>query len=155
MGYAMVCNQPPSSESRKLPDPPGPEESHLKRVFLLEDNDANAMVFEGYLELAGCCEVTRAASLAEMDTHLPDIIAGCYDLLVLDLMLPDGEGMEYARSIADKHSTPITVYTAKLSPPDMIRYGASNVIHVFSKPLHYRDFQAGFDRINQELAKND
>lgn len=120
----------------------------LKRVFLLEDNDANAMVFESFLEFAGCMAMDRAESLEAAEFYTDGIAEGLYDLVVLDIMLADGESTGLARRLSHTAACPIAAYTAKTTAQDMFFYQNIGFDYVFSKPLSMEHFQSGLEKLD-------
>ena len=86
-------------------------------ILLVEDNlrvqelVAEALRGDGY-------GVDAVATVAELLTATR---ASLYDLLIIDLMLPDGDGLDAVRSLrAENLSSPILVMTAKGSVDDRI-----------------------------------
>jgi DNA-binding response OmpR family regulator len=87
------------------------------RILLVEDNVQLNETNRRYLELAGyqidtafCLEDARK-SLASND---PDVI-------LLDVMLPDGDGIEFCEEITGKTAAEIIFLTAKTSETDQVR----------------------------------
>lgn len=77
-------------------------------IFLLEDDDAIGMGLEYSLEKEGYA-VTRAGSFAEAGSVWEN---GRYDLVILDVRLPDGNGYEMCRSIKAAEDVPVIFLTA-------------------------------------------
>lgn len=110
--------------------------------LLLIDDDARltAMVGE-YLRAAGF-DVTVAASLSEGRGRLQ---SGDYGLLLLDLMLPDGDGLELCRELRGEARTrrlPLLMLTARGEPMDRIvglELGADDYL---AKPFEPRELLA-------------
>lgn len=120
------------------PSPPPPMPARL----LLIDDDARLTGMVGdYLRAAGF-EVNTAGSLAEARSALA---AGRYELLVLDLMLPDGDGLDFCRVLRSdprwRHQ-PVLMLSARGEPMDRIlglELGADDYL---SKPFEPRELQA-------------
>mgnify|MGYP001056834464 CR=1 FL=1 len=88
----------------------------MAKIFVVEDNSGMLEAIVSYLEVEG-------------HTVVPfDRISGVYDaarmgnpdLIVLDVMLPDGDGFHLARRIRKEHDTPILFLTARNSESDRI-----------------------------------
>ncbi|MGI9423349.1 MAG: response regulator, partial [Hyphomicrobiaceae bacterium] len=81
-------------------------------ILLIEDDARLADMVKDYLGQSGF-EVTIAATggggLAAADKHR-------YDIVVLDLMLPDIDGLDVCRSLRSKSDLPILMLTAKGDP---------------------------------------
>ena len=110
--------------------------------LLMIDDDArlSAMVAD-YLGAMGF-EVTLAASLAEGRQRLA---AGSYDAVLLDLMLPDGDGLDCCRELRASPKTralPLLMLTARGEPMDRIvglELGADDYL---AKPFEPRELLA-------------
>lgn len=130
--------------------------------LLLIDDDARltAMVSD-YLRTAGF-DVTVAASLTEGRSCLSN---GEYGLLLLDLMLPDGDGLDLCRELRAQARTrrlPLLMLTARGEPMDRIlglELGADDYL---AKPFEPRELLARVkallrrtepDAIDQEVLR--
>jgi len=88
----------------------------MARIFVVEDNEALREAVCSYLRLNDheIVEFPRAGGLLEaVETKPPDLI-------VLDVMLPDGDGFLLARKIRKTQVLPIIFLTAKASESDRI-----------------------------------
>ena len=88
----------------------------MARIFVVEDNDNLREVVSSYLKLNDheVVEFDRLAGIKEaLGTHPPDLI-------VLDVMLPDGDGFLLAREIRRHNEVPILFLTAKTTESDRI-----------------------------------
>ena len=87
------------------------------RLLVVEDNVSLAQLIETGLEKAGF-EVDIAGSVAQASEA---ISSGSYSAIVLDLGLPDGDGMSLLRAMrARSDSTPVLVLTARGTLHDRI-----------------------------------
>jgi two-component system phosphate regulon response regulator OmpR len=88
--------------------------------LLLIDDDARLTRMVGdYLRTQGF-DVDTAGTLADGRMRLA---AGSYDALVLDLMLPDGDGLDFTRELRGQPATrrlPLMMLTARGEPTDRI-----------------------------------
>ncbi len=88
----------------------------MKRLFLLEDDPGliNGLSFalkkQGY-------EIETARTTAKADALWRD---GAYDLMILDVSLPDGSGFEFCRRVRETSNVPIMFLTAADEETDMI-----------------------------------
>ena len=110
--------------------------------LLLIDDDARLTGMVGdYLRAAGF-DVTVAASLSEGRACL---LNGEYGLLLLDLMLPDGDGLDFCRELRAQARTrrlPLLMLTARGEPMDRIlglELGADDYL---AKPFEPRELLA-------------
>jgi len=110
--------------------------------LLLIDDDARLTRMVGdYLRTQGF-EVDTAGTLAEGRMRLG---SGSYDALVLDLMLPDGDGLDFTRELRGNAATrrlPLMMLTARGEPTDRIvglELGADDYL---PKPFEPRELLA-------------
>ena len=88
----------------------------MAKVFLVEDNDNLREAVTSYLALDGheVTEFSRLRGLHEkVEAQRPDV-------LILDVMLPDGDGFMAAKTLRENHQMPIIFMTAKSSESDRI-----------------------------------
>ena len=107
-------------------------------LLLVEDNARLAEMVASYLTLNGF-SVTVAATGAEA---LSLSAAHSYDAMILDLMLPDTDGLEVCRQVRSATSLPIIMLTAKGDPMDRIvglELGADDYL---PKPFEPRELLA-------------
>ncbi len=88
----------------------------MARIFLVEDNENVREAAASYLRLAEheVVEFGRAAGVEEA------LAAREPQLLILDVMLPDGDGFQLARRIRRSSRVPILFLTARTSESDRI-----------------------------------
>ncbi|MFN0161997.1 MAG: response regulator [Burkholderiales bacterium] len=86
------------------------------QLLMIEDDGRLAGMVIEYLTHAGF-DVAHAASAAEGATWLAHHAA---DLVLLDLMLPDGDGLDVCRRIRAASDLPIIMLTARGEPTDRI-----------------------------------
>jgi len=98
------------------------------RVLLVEDDSQVARVVREGLDQRGFT-VRHASDIASAGKLID---AGNTDVLVLDLTLPDGDGLEFAASLRKRHVlTPILMLTAKDTVSDRVdgfRCGADDYL---------------------------
>ena len=110
-----------------------------KKILIIEDNQDLAHLLEGHLrDLAYQVDLSfdGLSGLAKADT--------CnYDLIILDLMLPELDGIEVCRRLRRKKSfVPILILTAKSSEMDRVvglEIGADDYV---TKPFSIRELLA-------------
>jgi DNA-binding response OmpR family regulator len=112
------------------------------RILLIDDDTRLAAMLGDYLRGNGY-EVDAAASLADGRERLG--AAGLPDALVLDLMLPDGDGLDFCRELRAQGRTralPLLMLTARGEPLDRIvglEIGADDYL---PKPFEPRELLA-------------
>jgi len=99
----------------------------MKEILLVEDDQDIAELQRDYLELN------------EMNVHivsdgvvgLEEGLTGKYDLIILDIMIPNMTGFEICKKLREKVNTPILMVSAKKEDIDKIRalgFGADDYI---------------------------
>ena len=120
----------------------------MKRLFLLEDDLSliNGLSFalkkQGY-------EIVVARTTLEADTLWAD---GTYDLVILDVSLPDGSGFDFCKKIRQISKVPVMFLTAADEETDIIMgldIGGDDYI---TKPFKLAVFMS---RINALLRRSD
>ncbi|MDO5392320.1 MAG: response regulator transcription factor [Eubacteriales bacterium] len=89
----------------------------MSKILIIEDEEAIAELEKDYLELSGFeVEIANRG-----DVGLKKALEEEYDLVILDLMLPEVDGFEICRQVRDKKNTPIIMVSAKKDDIDKIR----------------------------------
>ena len=108
------------------------------RLLMIEDDRALAEMVATYLGRAGMTVDHRESAAAGVAAAL----RGGYDAVVLDLMLPDGDGLEVCRAIRARSDVPILMLTARGEEADRIvglEIGADDYL---PKPFNPRELLA-------------
>jgi len=118
-----------------------PTRPAMSRLLLIDDDTRLTDMVGGYLRHNGF-EVDTAGSLAAGREQLKQ---GAYDALLLDLMLPDGDGLDFTRELRSQPRTrrlPLLMLTARGEPMDRIvglEIGADDYL---PKPFEPRELLA-------------
>lgn len=87
------------------------------RVLIIEDDRAIAELEKDYLEMSGYqCEIAASGNLG-----LKKSLEGGYDLIILDLMLPEIDGLEILKKIRESTEIPVIIISAKGEDIDKVR----------------------------------
>lgn len=108
------------------------------RVLVVEDEPAISDTIQFALESEGFSATRVATAMAA----LPILEAGPVDLVVLDIGLPDVNGLELLKIIRRTHTTPIILLTARTSELDRVlglEMGADDYV---AKPFSPRELTA-------------
>ncbi|MDT8998927.1 response regulator transcription factor [Paucibacter sp. APW11] len=111
------------------------------KLLLIDDDARLTGMLADYLSAAGF-ELSVAGSLAKARQHLAEHLP---DLLVLDLMLPDGDGLDFCRELRGDNRLrrlPVLMLSARGEPMDRIlglELGADDYL---AKPFEPRELQA-------------
>ena len=87
-----------------------------QRILLIDDDVSLGGMVADYLAGAGF-RVTNAATAREGEQRLK---RESYDALILDLMLPDGDGLDVCRRIRLSSDLPILMLTARGDAMDRV-----------------------------------
>lgn len=96
-------------EAADLPD----EAPH---ILVVDDDRRLRELLARYLAEQGF-RVTAAASAAEARARAQALV---FDAMVLDVMMPDENGFDYARSVRETSKVPILMLTARSNPNDRV-----------------------------------
>ena len=107
----------------------------MARVLIVEDDDTVAEVAAGYLRRDGH-EVRRAATAARALSVATEFSP---ELVVLDRMLPGGDGMTVFRRLRDAGPVAVVVLSALGSERDRVTALESGVDDYLSKPFSPRE----------------
>ena len=110
----------------------------MTRLLMIEDDRALAEMVGTYLEKAGMTLDRRESA----EAGLAAALQGGYDAVVLDLMLPDGDGLAVCRAIRARSDVPILMLTARGEEADRIvglEIGADDYL---PKPFNPRELLA-------------
>ncbi|MCY4487717.1 MAG: response regulator transcription factor [Deltaproteobacteria bacterium] len=123
----------------------------MPRLLMIEDDRALADMVATYLAQAGMTLEHRGNA----EEGLAAALEGGYDAVVLDLMLPDGEGLEVCRAIRAGSAVPILMLTARGEEADRIvglELGADDYL---PKPFNPRELLARLRAILRRFAGGD
>lgn len=109
-----------------------------ERVLLVEDDARLADMLSEYLGQAGFRITIATQGAAALEKHS----SAEYDAIVLDLMLPDMDGLDVCRRVRGQSDTPILMLTGRGEPIDRIvglELGADDYL---TKPFEPRELLA-------------
>ncbi len=88
----------------------------MAHIYVVEDTESIREAVTGYLQLADH-EVSGFGDLASVKAALESAKP---DLILLDVMLPDGDGFIFAKELLSQHSVPLIFMSARESESDRI-----------------------------------
>ncbi len=107
------------------------------RVLLVEDNDLNRTLVRTILTRSAA-PVARAVTLveaADLATARAELAAGPIDLVLLDMQLPDGNGLSLAEELSAAPERPVVVaLTASVLPQERDGVRAAGCDDFLGKP---------------------
>lgn len=120
----------------------------MKKIMLVEDDKSIQVGLSYSLESEGY-RVVSAGTVREALTHLNDEV---FDLLMLDLSLPDGSGYEICRAARTSRQTPVIFLTASDEEMNVVmglEMGADDYV---TKPFRLREL---LSRVKSVLRRNE
>lgn len=123
----------------------------MSKILLVEDNEAIILGLE-YLFEEEKFEFDFAKTKQDAMNKIENT---SYDLILLDITLPDGDGFEIAKNVKEKIKTPIIFLTAKDEEKDVVYgldLGAEDYI---IKPFRNRELMSRIKNVLRRTEKND
>ena len=120
----------------------------MKRILIVEDEKSIAELERDYLEINGF--ITDIAYAGDEGLRLA--LSKEYDLILLDVMLPNIDGFEVCKMIRKTKDVPIMLVTAKKDDIDKIRAFGLGADDYVVKPFSPNELIA---RIKAHLARNE
>ncbi len=118
----------------------------MSRILIVEDEVAIADLEKDYLELSGFqVEIENSGESGRRRSLEED-----FDLIILDLMLPEVDGFEICRQIREKKNIPIIMVSAKKDDIDKIRGLGLGADDYMTKPFSPSELVA---RVKAHLAR--
>lgn len=126
----------------------------MSRILIIEDEEAIADLEKDYLELSGFeVEICNRG-----DTGLTRALNEEFDLIILDLMLPEVDGFDICRQVRQEKNTPIIMVSAKKDDIDKIRGLGLGADDYMTKPFSPSELvarvKAHMDRYNRLIGSN-
>ena len=118
----------------------------MSRILIIEDETSIAELEKDYLELSGFEVELEENGKKGLDRALGED----FDLLILDLMLPDMDGFEICRRFREVKNTPIIMISAKKEDIDKIRGLGLGADDYMTKPFSPSELVA---RVKAHLAR--
>lgn len=118
----------------------------MSKILIVEDEVAIADLEKDYLELSGFEVETENSGDRGLNRSLDEE----FDLIILDLMLPEVDGFEICRQIREKKNVPIIMVSAKKDDIDKIRGLGLGADDYMTKPFSPSELVA---RVKAHLAR--
>ena len=118
----------------------------MANILIIEDEVAIAELEKDYLELSGF----QVTMVDEGRKGLEEALAGDYQLIILDLMLPGLDGFEICKRIREEKDIPILMVSAKKEDIDKIRGLGLGADDYMTKPFSPSELVA---RVKAHLAR--
>lgn len=131
----------------------------MKKILIIEDERSIAELERDYLEIDGFMVDIEVRG----DSGLKRALSEEYDLIILDLMLPNVDGFEICRKVRSKKNIPILMVSARKEDIDKIRGLGIGADDYITKPFSPGELMARvkahlsrYERlVNKDAVKND
>ena len=118
----------------------------MSKILIVEDEECIADLERDYLELSGFeVEIENSG-----DVGLQRAVNEDFDLIILDLMLPEVDGFEICKKIREEKNTPVIMVSAKKDDIDKIRGLGLGADDYMTKPFSPSELVA---RVKAHLAR--
>ena len=122
----------------------------MSKILIVEDEESIADLEKDYLELSSFeVEIENQG-----DTGLVRAIKEDFDLLILDLMLPEVDGFEICREVREKKDIPIIMVSAKKDDIDKIRGLGLGADDYMTKPSSPAELTARIDALYRRIGSD-
>ena len=118
----------------------------MSKILIVEDEVAIAELEKDYLALSGFDVVLQHTG----DAGLKAALNEDFNLIILDLMLPNVDGFEICKKVREKKNTPIIMVSAKKEDIDKIRGLGLGADDYMTKPFSPSELVA---RVKAHLAR--
>ena len=119
----------------------------MAHILLVEDDSDIMRINRTFLENAGytvhCADTVQAAAF-QLEECIPDLV-------LLDVMLPDGDGMEFCKLLREKTQAPVIFLTARDENDSVVMGFRSGGDDYITKPYDLNVLKA---RIEAQLRRN-
>src|ERR1700724_1429376 len=119
------------------------------RILLDDDNTAVLGVINRVVRFLGHIVVGTAVTGKECISRAAELQP---DLILLDLVMPDGSGIDTAAAISKNSDVPIVIVTGAGDPETFIRLNQANIAGHISKPFRLEDVRSVIERVSQRCA---
>ena len=121
----------------------------MSRILIIEDEEAIADLEKDYLELSGFeVEICNRG-----DTGLTKALNEEFDLIILDLMLPEVDGFDICRQVRQEKNTPIIMVSAKKDDIDKIRGLGLGADDYMTKPFSPSEVMARLRAVLRRISR--
>ncbi|MDP4177703.1 MAG: response regulator transcription factor [Bacillota bacterium] len=118
----------------------------MKRILIVEDEQSIAELERDYLEISGYSVDIKDNGKDGLDSAL----SKQYDLIILDIMLPELDGFEVCKNIRNEKDIPIIMVSAKKEDIDKVRGLGIGADDYITKPFSPSELVA---RIKAHLSR--
>ena len=141
----VVGSAPGEDELAPAPEPGTEPEATIRRILFVEDDAMTARIMAKLLRQNGYL-VTTANSV----TGALEIPPDDYDMVVSDIGLPDGSGLDLMRSIQSRHDVPGIALTGYGMEDDIRKSREAGFTAHLTKPLDFAKLDAMIRKVSAD-----
>jgi DNA-binding response OmpR family regulator len=127
----------------------------MKHILIIEDDTNIAELERDYLQLNGY----HVTIIADGKPGLQHAVSGTYDVVIVDLMLPNKDGFQILKAVRSEREIPVIIVSAKTDEIDKIRglgYGADDYLtKPFSPAELVARVKSHINRYERLMGKNE
>ena len=143
--------QPVSGEKTTVTSQPEEISFPGKRILVVEDNELNMEIICTILENYGI-KTEQAVNGKEAVQRMEESVPGYYDMIFMDIMMPEMDGLEATRTIRnldreDCKKIPIYAMSANAFDEDVKRFVASGINGHLSKPVNLQVLEKTLQKV--------
>ena len=122
-----------------------------KTILVVDDEERLIALLQAYLQQEGFRVLTAGNGLQALEVVRRDPP----DLIVLDIMMPEMDGIDFLRALRAQHSTPVILLTARVGDDDKVvglELGADDYL---TKPFRPRELLARARAVLRRAGRSD
>lgn len=119
----------------------------MKLIYIVEDHQVIREGVRRYLESAGF----KVLSFSNLETARQAVKITKPDLLIQDVMLPDGDGFDFVSEIREKDDIPVIFMTAKIAEEDRLKGFKLGADDYIPKPFSPKELVARVQALFRRL----
>jgi two-component system NtrC family sensor kinase len=132
--------------STSQPGGAAPPNARAMRILVVDDHADTREGLRRMLERSGH-HVKGAGTCADALATAAEMSAGRLDVVVSDVGLPDGDGVELMQTIMSRHACRAVALTGWGGADDLKRYAAAGIDRSFVKPVAVAELLAALDAL--------
>lgn len=122
----------------------------MKKILIVEDN----LIIQKGLEYALTNEKYLVTLSNTIEQAKKILYKNSFDLVLLDISLPDGDGFELCKQIKESMTIPVIILTAKETEDDVVKGFSLGADDYVIKPFRMRELISRIDRCTKKIQKN-
>jgi DNA-binding response OmpR family regulator len=122
----------------------------MYNILLVEDNQDIQEVNKNMLIRSGDYQVSLAENIAEARQHIAEAEP---DIIILDILLPDGSGLDFLEELRQDTDIPVLLLTALAEPGDAVKGLRAGGDDYLAKPYDNAELLARIESLLRRTAR--